>query len=111
MMDRDRYGENTSRKTVTVTTRVLLESNDIEEAKEFAQFMSYELNVVTDQNFANLKPESGPSHNKPAMDDSLLIKVTKEEKQAFMDWCERNDFTASKKFRKWMREAVQGERK
>lgn len=49
--------------------------------------------------------------SKSKKDATILIKCTREEKQAFMDWCERNEFTASKKFRKWMREAVQGERK
>jgi hypothetical protein len=44
-------------------------------------------------------------------EDSILIKCTKQEKKEFKEWCEKHDTTASRKFRKWMREAVEGSKK
>jgi hypothetical protein len=39
-------------------------------------------------------------------DAQILIKLSKEEKKEFMDWCEDNDVTASKKIRKLIKEAI-----
>jgi hypothetical protein len=58
-----------------------------------------------------IKNNSVKGQNMSKKDSSILVKCTKEEKKEFMEWCERHDVTASKKFRKWMKEAVQGIKK